>query len=35
MVAAVSVKGLESAYATVTIDTDVTRDNDRGTGLEN
>jgi fibronectin type 3 domain-containing protein len=35
MVTSVSVKGLESAYATVTIDTDTTRKNDRGTGLEN
>ena len=35
MVTAINIKGLESAYTAVTIDTDVTRKNDRGTGLDN
>ncbi len=35
MVTAVNTKGLESVYTAVTIDTDVTRKNDRGTGMEN
>jgi fibronectin type 3 domain-containing protein len=33
-VTAVSVKGLESAYATITVDTDVSNRNSRGTGLK-
>jgi fibronectin type 3 domain-containing protein len=35
MVTTVSIKGLESVYTAVTIDTDVTRKNDRGTGIDN